>query len=183
MARPSKLTEGQWEEIKSRLLKGEKAADLSREYGVSKTSISERLSKRVETMKAVSNQLVTAEQSLKALPVSEQVSVLNFVDDLKAISLNLASAGKFGAINANRLSNLANAQLNTVNDENLMTGEGMVALKLVGALQDLANEASKVPLGLLNANKEQVLKLNNPQNSDLREMTDEELFAIASRGS
>ena len=163
MARPSKLTEGQWEEIKSRLLKGEKAADLSREYGVSKTSISERLSKRVETMKAVSNQLVTAEQSLKALPVSEQVSVLNFVDDLKAISLNLASAGKFGAINANRLSNLANAQLNTVNDENLMTGEGMVALKLVGALQDLANEASKVPLGLLNANKEQVLKLNNPQ--------------------
>ena len=183
MARPSKLTEGQWEEIKSRLLKGEKAADLSREYGVSKTSISERLSKRVETMKAVSNQLVTAEQSLKALPVSEQVSVLNFVDDLKAISLNLASAGKFGAINANRLSNLANAQLNTVNDKNLMTGEGMVALKLVGALQDLANEASKVPLGLLNANKEQVLKLNNPQNSDLREMTDEELFAIASRGS
>jgi hypothetical protein len=183
MARPSKLTDRQWEEIKSRMLKGEKAADLSREYGVSKTSISERLSKRVETMKAVSNQLVSAEQNLKALPVSEQVTVLNFVDDLKAISLNLASAGKFGAINANRLSELANSQLGTVNEETLMTGEGMVALKLVGALQDLANEASKVPLGLLNANKDQVVKLNNPQHSDLQGMTDEELFAIASRGS
>jgi hypothetical protein len=183
MARPSKLTDRQWEEIKSRILKGEKAADLSREYGVSKTSISERLSKRVETMKAVSNQLVSAEQNLKALPVSEQVTVLNFVDDLKAISLNLASAGKFGAINANRLSELANSQLGTVNEETLMTGEGMVALKLVGALQDLANEASKVPLGLLNANKDQVVKLNNPQHSDLQGMTDEELFAIASRGS
>ena len=183
MARPSKLTDRQWEEIKSRMLKGEKAADLSREYGVSKTSISERLSKRVETMKAVSIQLVSAEQNLKALPISEQVTVLNFVDDLKAISLNLASAGKFGAINANRLSELANSQLGTVNEETLMTGEGMVALKLVGALQDLANEASKVPLGLLNANKDQVVKLNNPQHSDLQGMTDEELFAIASRGS
>lgn len=183
MARPSKLTDMQWEEIKARLLKGEKAADLSREYGVSKTSISERLSKRVETMKAVSNQLVSSEQQLRSLPVSEQVTVLNFVEDLKAISLNLASAGKFGAINANKLSGLANAQLNTVTDESLMTGEGMVALKLVGALQELANEASKVPLGLLNANKDQVIKLNTPQHSDLQGMTDEELFAIASRGS
>ena len=183
MARPSKLTDKQWDEIKSRMLKGEKAADLAREYGVSKTSISERLSERIRTMKTVSNQLVTAEQNLKALPVSEQVTVLNFVDDLKAISLNLASAGKFGAINANRLSELANSQLGTVNEETLMTGEGMVALKLVGALQDLANEASKVPLGLLNANKDQVVKLNNPQHSDLQGMTDEELFAIASRGS
>jgi hypothetical protein len=47
----------------------------------------------------------------------------------------------------------------------------------------MANEASKVPLGLLNANKDQMQKITNPQNSDLREMTDEELFAIASRGS
>jgi len=183
MARPSKLTDKQWEEIKSRMLKGEKAADLSREYGVSKTSISERLSKRVETMKAVSNQLVSAEQNLKALPVSEQVTVLNFVDDLKAISLNLASAGKFGAINANRLSGMANAQLNTITDESLTTGDGLVTLKMVGALQDLANEASKVPLGLLNANKEQAAKLTIPDGSDLRDMTDEALLAIASRSS
>jgi len=183
MARPSKLTDKQWEEIKSRMLKGEKAADLSREYGVSKTSISERLSERIRTMKSVSNQLVTAEQNLKALPVSEQVTVLNFVDDLKAISTNLASAGKFGAINANQLSRLANQQLNTVNEENLLTGEGMVALKTVSALQDMANEASKVPLGLLNANKEQVQKFTSTEDSDLREMTDEALLAIASRSS
>jgi len=183
MARPSKLTDKQWEEIKSRMLKGEKAADLSREYGVSKTSISERLSERIRTMKSVSNQLVTAEQNLKALPVSEQVTVLNFVDDLKAISTNLASAGKFGAINANQLSRLANQQLNTVNEENLLTGEGMVALKTVSALQDMANEASKVPLGLLNANKEQVQKFTSTEDSNLREMTDEALLAIASRSS
>jgi hypothetical protein len=64
-----------------------------------------------------------------------------------------------------------------------MTGEGMVALKLVGALQDLANEASKVPLGLLNANKEQIQKFTSPEDSDLRDMSDEALLAIASRSS
>ena len=47
MARPSKLTDKQWEEIKSRMLHGEKAADLSREYKVSKASISERVSERL----------------------------------------------------------------------------------------------------------------------------------------
>ena len=58
-----------------------------------------------------------------------------------------------------------------------------MVLKAVAGLQEMANEASKVPLGLLSANKDQMQKITNPQNSDLREMTDEELFAIASRGS
>lgn len=181
MARPSKLTEGQWDEIKARLLKGEKAADLARAYKISKASISERSSKRVEIMKAVSNQLVMADQSLKDLPVPEQVTVLNFVEDLKAMSLNIASAGRLGAINANRLSGLANNQLKTVTDESVTTGEGMVALKMVGVLQELANEASKVPLGILAANKDQVQMLNQSlQKVNLKDMSDDELLSIAS---
>ncbi len=183
MARPSKLTEKQWDEIKARILKGEKAADLSREYGVSKTSISERLSERIRTMKAVTNQLVKADSNFKALPVSEQVTVLNLVDELKAMSSNLASAGRYGAINANKLSEMAHEQISTIDDESLANGTCFVALKTAQGLTDMANEASKIPLGLLNANKDQMQKINNPQHSDLRGMTDDELFAIASRGS
>lgn len=182
MARPSKLTDKQWEEIKSRMLHGEKAADLSREYKVSKASISERVSERVRTMKTISNQLVTAEQELKDLPVSEQLTVLNFVDDLKAISLNLASAGKFGAINANRLSTLANQQINKVTDESIEDGEGLVSLACASRLTDLANEASKIPIGLMNANKDQIKGITPPPTKDFKQWTNEELLEYATKG-
>jgi hypothetical protein len=180
MARPSKLNQKQWEDIKSRLLKGEKAADLAREYKISRVSISERFSERIRTIKDVSNQILIADQNFKALPVSEQISVINFVDDLKAISSNLASAGKYGAINANKLSLLANSQLKSVNEDNIE--DSGVTLKMVSVLTDMANEASKVPLGLLASNKEQVQKFNAPNGSDLRDMTDDELFQIARGG-
>jgi len=183
MARPSKLTESQWHEVEKRMLAGEKAAALAKEYGVDRAAITRRITPSVRNVKAVANQLLNAEAAFKQLPITQQIATISLMDELRAISTNLASAAKYGAVNANILSGLANQQLNTVNEENLMTGEGMIALKTVGALQDMANEASKVPLGLLSANKDQMQKITNPQNSDLREMTDEELFAIASRGS
>lgn len=183
MARTSKLTEAQWHDIEKRMLAGEKAAVLAKEYGIDRAQITRKITPSVRNVKTVANQLLNAETALKQLPITQQIATLSLVDELRAISTNLASAAKYGAVNANRLSNLANQQLNTVTDENLMTGEGLVALKTVGALTDLANEASKVPLGLLNANKDQVQKFTNPEDSDLREMTDEALLAIASRSS
>lgn len=183
MARPSKLTESQWHDIEKRMLAGEKAAALAKEYGVDRAAITRKVTPSVRNVKTVANQLLNAETALKQLPITQQIATLSLVDELRAISTNLASAAKYGAVNANRLSNLANQQLNTVTDENLMTGEGLIALKTVSALTDLANEASKVPLGLLNANKDQVQKFTSPEDSDLREMTDEALLAIASRSS
>ena len=181
MARTSKLTEAQWHDIEKRMLAGEKAAILAKEYGIDRAQITRKITPSVRNVKTVANQLLTAETALKQLPITQQIATLSLVDELRAISTNLASAGKYGAINANRLSGLANAQLNTVDEEDIESSG--VALKMVSILTDKANESSKVPRGLLNANKDQMQRITNPQNSDLREMTDEELFAIASRGS
>ena len=181
MARTSKLTEAQWHDIEKRMLAGEKAAALAKEFGIDRAAITRRITPSVRNVKTVANQLLSAETALKQLPITQQIATLSLVDELRAISTNLASAGKYGAINANRLSGLANAQLNTVDEEDIESSG--VALKMVSILTDMANESSKVPLGLLNANKDQMQRITNPQNSDLREMTDEELFAIASRGS
>ena len=181
MARTSKLTEAQWHDIEKRMLAGEKAAVLAKEYGIDRAQITRKITPSVRNVKTVANQLLNAETALKQLPITQQIATLSLVDELRAISTNLASAGKYGAINANRLSGLANAQLNTVDEEDIESSG--VALKMVSILTDMANESSKVPLGLLNANKDQMQRITNPQNSDLREMTDEELFAIASRGS
>lgn len=181
MARTSKLTEAQWHDIEKRMLAGEKAAILAKEYGIDRAQITRKITPSVRNVKDVANQLLNAESAFKQLPITQQIATLSLMDELRAISTNLASAAKYGAVNANILSGLANSQLNTVDGDDIESSG--VALKMVSVLTDMANEASKVPLGLLNANKDQMQRITNPQNSDLREMTDEELFAIASRGS
>ena len=162
MGRPSKLTEKQWTAIGERLLKGEKAADLAREFGVSKTRISERFSKSLETVKAVANQLVTAEAALRALPIAEQVSVLNYADDLRAVSAHLIGAAKYGSATAHRLAGIAHANVLKIDDAAPLDGDSMETLRGVAALTKLANDASQIGVNLLNANKEAVREMNAP---------------------
>lgn len=154
MGRPSKLTEAQWEEIRKRLLAGEKAADLSREYGVSKTRISERVSKRVENIKTVANQIVAAEVSLRSLPVSEQNDALSLADDLKSISKHLAGAGRYGAATAHRLSGIAHMKVSEIDDATPLDQAGIETLKGIAVLTRMANESSEIGLNLLRANKD-----------------------------
>jgi hypothetical protein len=163
MGRPSKLPEEQWEKIKRRLLAGEKAADLSREFGVSKTAISTRFSKRIETVKTIANQLVSADQALRSLPVSEQLSALTLADELRAISTHLAGAAKYGAATAHRLSGIAHAKVQEIDDAKPLDEQSIDALKGVAVLTKIANDSSVIGLNLLNANKEAVKELNQAQ--------------------
>lgn len=160
MGRPSKLTEKQWAEIQQRLLKGEKAADLAREYGVSKTRISERFSERIGTVKSVANQIVSAEAALRALPVTEQVQALNLADELRAISTHLAGAAKYSAATSHRLSGIAHAKAQEIDDAAPLDDDSREALKDVAVLTKIANDAAVIPTALLSANKEAVKELN-----------------------
>ena len=158
MARPSKLKPEQWTEIIKRLLAGEKAADLAREYGVSKTAISARVSKRTETIQTVAHQVVAAERALSELPISEQLLAVNLASKLRAISDNLASAAQYGAQTAHRLSALANSEVSKVDDAEPL--KSIESLKGVAALTKLANDSASIALNLLAANKETVKELN-----------------------
>ena len=143
MGRPSKLTDKQWAEIQKRLLAGEKAADLAREFKVSKTRISERFSERNGTVKAVANQLVAAEVALRQLPVTEQIAALTLADELKAISKHLAGAAKYGAATAHRLSGIAHAKVQEIDDAAPMDDTSREALRDVAVLTKLANESAR----------------------------------------
>jgi hypothetical protein len=154
MGRPSKLTDAEWDILKQRLVAGEKAADLSREYGVSKSAISGRVSKRAETINSVAKQLVAADQALKDLPLTEQVMTLSLVDELKAISTHMAGAGKFGAASAHRLAGIAHGLVQQIDDAE--PEKSMAAIQRFSAMTKLSNEASHIPLNLLAANKEAV---------------------------
>lgn len=154
MARPSKLTDAQWESIGKRLLAGESAADLSREFGISKAAISVRFSKRNETIKSVANQIVETERALSFLNVSEQIAARSLADDLKAISEHLAGAARFGAATSHRLAGIAHNKVAEIDDAKPLDEASLTSLKGIAVLTRMANEASEIGLNLLRANKD-----------------------------
>lgn len=173
MGRPSKLSEKQWAEVEKRLLAGEKPAALAKEYGINRAGLTRRFSQQVKTIKHVANQVFEADVALRQLPVAQQIAVLNLADELKAISAHLASAGKYGAMTAHRLSSIAHAQAKKIDEENPMSSEG--TLTGVAGLTKMANSASEIAINLLRANKEFVDGLSS--GDDISSMTEEEIRA------
>ena len=155
MGRPAKLTEKQWDIIRKRVIDGEKAGDLAKEYGVSRALISGRCQKRLETAKAVANQLVAAETALRAMPVSDQLLTLNLADELRAISMHAAGAAKYGMATAHRLAGIAHGIVQRVDDADPM--ESMEHLKAVAVIGKIANDQAHIGLNLLAANKDKAL--------------------------
>nr|WP_315471747.1 hypothetical protein [uncultured Rhodoferax sp.] len=100
---------------------------------------------------------------MKALPISSQIDALTLVDELRAVSNHLASAAKFGSATAHRLAGIAHAKVQEIDDAKPLNAESMEALKGIAVLTKIANEASTIGVNLLNANKDQIKLVNEPQ--------------------
>ena len=172
MGRNSKLTENQWVTIEARLAAGELAGALAKEYKIDRSNITRRLSQGVRNIKEVANQLVAADVALKSLNLSQQIAAINLADELKAISGHLASAGKYGAMTANKLSAMANAQSEKINTDDPMSSADV--LNGIGGLTKMANSASEIAINLLRANREFVDGINS---GDVSAMSEEEIRA------
>lgn len=144
MARPSKLTADQWEQIKTRRALGESAADLSREFGISETSISKRVSQAVPQISQLAKQIVDTRTAMNALPLADQFRVMKLADKLMEISSKLGEAAEYGADTAARMSALANKQIKKINADDPM--ETADVLQSIAGLTKIANEASIIPL-------------------------------------
>lgn len=158
MGRPSKLTDKQWEQIGRRLVAGEKASALAKEFKVSRATISERFSESVGKVKTVANQLLAAEDSLKSLTLSEQASAITLADRLRNISTHVAGAAELAAASAHRLHGIAHDQVQKIDDAE--PEKSLAALQRFGAQTKLGNDALFGPLSLLNANKDSVKLVN-----------------------
>lgn len=163
MGRPSKLTDAQWESIGKRLLAGESAASLAREFKVSKASVSVRFSKRIETVKSVANQIVETEEALSLLNVSEQMAARSLADELKAISVHLAGAARYGAATAHRLSGIAHNKVAEIDDATPLNEESLKTLKGISVLTQMSNASAEIGINLLRANKDTIENLKNPE--------------------
>lgn len=167
MARPSKLTEKQWLEIGKRLLDGEQGRALAREFGVSEAAIRKRHSTQNKQIKDVANQVVAAEQAFKSLPVGAQISAQNLIDELRSISMHLASAAKYGSATAHRLAGIAHGKVSEIDDSTPMNEESMEALKGIAVLTRMANDSSQIGLNLLSANKDRIARNEKEQEDDV----------------
>lgn len=156
MGRKSALSDKQWEKIGQRLLAGESTSQLAREYGVSKSTISGRFSERTKRVQAAAGLIVQAESAMGKLTVSERISARSLADELGDISSHLASAGKFGAATAHRLSALAHEQVQKIDDADPLKGESLQAMRGLSLMTKLANDSSTIGINLLAANKDMI---------------------------
>lgn len=163
MGRKSKLTEEQWAQIGKRRIDGESRRSLAKEFGISETSIREREEKlgQAPSVQRVASMLVEADAALKSLPISAQISAQNLADKLRSISESYASVAELGARTAHRLHALANAEVAKVDDSSVLSAESLDALKGVGVLTRLGNEALLPATNLLSANKETIKRIND----------------------
>ena len=74
--------------------------------------------------------------------------------------MHLAGAGKFGAATAHRLSGIAHAKVQEIDDAKPLDAESIESLRGVAVLTKMANESAVIGIGLLAANKDMIKELN-----------------------
>jgi hypothetical protein len=79
---------------------------------------------------------------------------------LISISTHLANAANYSAATAHKLSSIANASVNLLDDAGPITDESLASLKGIATLTKLANEWSEIGVKLLRANKDAMDDLN-----------------------
>jgi len=167
MPRPSKLTPEQWGIIERRLIEGETARSLGREFGVSANAIIKRFGKvhsigsQSSQVQLTAHKLAEANAALEALPPAHRPVAISLAEKLRSISDSLSSAADLGAKTAYRLNALANSEVAKVDDADPL--QSLEALRGVGVLSKLANDSAAIALNLLAANKETVVKVNTEQ--------------------
>ena len=146
-----RLPEWKWEEIGKRILAGEVKARLAEEYGVSRTAISDRFSGRLDKIKTVADQVISAEENFLRLTNSEQMLTNTLIDQRRAISRAMSSAAVHSANTSHRLAALANQQAQMINDADPMSDADRI--KTVVMLQEGSNRAGSMPITMITAIK------------------------------
>jgi len=148
MGRPSKLTDKQWGEIGRRLANGESQYALAKEYKVAQSVLSDRFGGRVDMIKDLAAQSVALDQKIEALPVSDRLSVISLVDQMRGIQNDYAVSAANGAKTSAHLTGIAQRKAAKLTDD-VETEE----LRTIAALAETANKSLVPASNLIAANK------------------------------
>jgi hypothetical protein len=164
MGRPAKLTPEQLVQIEQRLLAGESAEKVAKDFGVSGAALRKRfgsqqtIGSQSSKVREAAEKLVVARTAIEALPIGHRSVARDLADSLMAISTSLARTAELSSRTAHRMASLANSQAAKVDDADPLAdgSTSLNALKSVSTLTKMANEASVVGLNLLNANRDRM---------------------------
>jgi len=157
MGRKSKLSATQWETIAKRMLDGDSTRSLAREFGVSESTIREKLSAQQKKIKTVANQIVTAHESLNALPITAQISAQNLAARMLAVSENLAGSAAISSATAMHFAGLAHEEamrVKTLNIEDADAAKAEERMRRAQMAQTAANTAATIGTNLLKISKD-----------------------------
>lgn len=160
MARKSKLTEQQWNEILDRNLAGESIRSLAKEYGISAMAVQKKISLQAEKVKTVANQVVTTEKAVFDLPISLQSKVYTLAERIRAINYHLAGAAEYGAATAHRMSQIANTLTEQIDETD--PESNLDKIRTVAALSDTANRASSIAVSLAKNSADKPIPADEP---------------------
>jgi len=166
MSRPPKLSAEIKEEIRRKLLAGERPVDLAPEYGVTIKTIS-RMKREAQypenghmrvpvddikaaAAKSLQNDLADpiVRPLLEAMGDQDRSLFYSHKADLMEITLQLSMASKYSAQNAHKLSRMAQAQLSKINEDAPTEDGGRDLLNNAMMYQAGANECAKTPMKL-----------------------------------
>lgn len=147
--RPSKLTDQRWDELLRRLSAGEKAADLAREFGVSPTSISKRVSQPAKNVQTLASRLAKTEQAIESLPVSQQVAIRTLADRMKDLGDSLLETAATNARTAKVMAARAEGAALA-----LTATPTLDDLKVPAAFIEVSNKATSLGVSLMNNRRE-----------------------------
>lgn len=152
--RKSVLRQHQWEAIYRENLAGVSFNKLGEKYNLSPSSIRDGISAHVKLIKTASAEIVNAERQLMDLPITARVVANDFLQDLRSMSVNLASGGAASASTYARIAHAANKKTELLDDAAPYEDNRKV-LGEIAEMTQVANEAAKVPLSIISGNKEQ----------------------------
>lgn len=144
------LSENMWSEIQRRHIRGETARALSREFNVDHNKIRRRVGRDSKRVREMAEKLLEVECEIKSLPRYLQIETMDLFDELKAVSLHLAGAARYGAMTAHELNKVANDRLREAVDQGRVS-KG--ALSEISRLIEVAGKASGIGLNLISSTK------------------------------
>lgn len=155
MARPSKLTEKQWDEVIRRHLAGESISKLAAEFSIARSAMSEKISDRTNKIKSVANQMVAAEREFKAMPVSDRSHVITVRDRISVLMDVYLQTAETAARNSMHMHNLAAEQKQFIDDASPYGSKASKgAVSSFTALTLAGNAAMVIPGTILKAGLE-----------------------------
>ena len=180
MARPSKLSPGQWAEVEGRLAAGESRRALAREFGVSEGAIRQRVpTQTTQQVRTVAQQVADAQTALAALPVAQQYTALSLAEQMRQIGRSMASAASLSAATAHRMHELANQEAQKIDDADPLANRD--ALMGVQALTKMGNDAAVLPMQVISIASKGAARppMDDDTIEDAADVPDEVLIRIA----